>query len=101
MTSAPATEAADARYPGFDTWRDDAILAALLEGRQRPIVTKITGVDTAAAVRALELSHGELKPAVLIAAGVSTPAEAGDLLGQTRGNLRMALANIGATTPGE
>ncbi|MDB5542810.1 MAG: N-acetylmuramic acid 6-phosphate etherase [Devosia sp.] len=70
-----------------------------LRGRAARIVTKITGVDTAAAVRALELSGGEVKPAVLIAAGVTTPAEAGLLLGQTKGNLRMALAKIGATTP--
>lgn len=72
---------------------------AKLRGRAARIVSKITGVDDGAAIRALELSGGEVKPATLIAAGVKTLAEAGDLLGQTRGNLRMALAKIGARTP--
>lgn len=72
---------------------------AKLRGRAARIVSKITGVDDGVAIRALELSGGEVKPATLIAAGVKTLAEAGDLLGQTRGNLRMALAKIGARTP--
>ena len=70
-----------------------------LRGRAARIVTQITGVDTDAAVRALNLSDGEVKPAILIAAGVLSLAQARLLLGQTTGNLRMALATIGARTP--
>ena len=29
----PATEIADPRYQGLDTWRDEAILSALSDGR--------------------------------------------------------------------
>ncbi|MBN9317733.1 MAG: N-acetylmuramic acid 6-phosphate etherase [Devosia sp.] len=72
-----------------------------LRGRAARIVTKITGVQPAEARRALDLSDGEVKPAVLIAAGVETPAKAGQLLGETKGNLRAALEKIGAATPAE
>ena len=72
-----------------------------LRGRAARIVSKITGVDLAAASAALELSGGEVKPAVLIAAGVKTPAEAGQLLGETKGNLRAALKLMGTATPAE
>lgn len=65
---------------------------AKLRGRAARIVSKITGVDDGTAVRALEVSGGEVKPAALIAAGVRSLAEAGALLGQSRGNLRQALA---------
>lgn len=72
-----------------------------LRGRAARIVMKITGVGLAEASRALELSDGRVKPAVLIAAGVETPAVAGRLLGETKGNLRAALDKIGAATPAE
>lgn len=72
-----------------------------LRGRAARIVTKITGVELAEANRALELSDGKVKPAVLIAAGVKSLAEAGRLLGETKGNLRTALAKIGTATPAE
>ncbi len=65
---------------------------AKLRGRAARIVSKIAGVDDGTAVRALEASGGEVKPAALIAAGVRSLAEAGALLGQSRGNLRQALA---------
>jgi hypothetical protein len=37
MTSTNATEATDGRYAGLDTWSDDAILGALLEGQQQAL----------------------------------------------------------------
>jgi len=70
-----------------------------LRGRAMRIVMKIAGVNQARAREALTLSEGAVKPAILIAAGVETLAEAGGLLGRTRGNLRAALATIGAATP--
>ena len=70
-----------------------------LRGRAARIVSTIAGVDIGAARRALETSDGEVKPAVLIAAGAEGPAEAEKLLGQTKGNLRAALGLLGAATP--
>ena len=70
-----------------------------LRGRAARIVMRITGVEQGEALDALRLSDGAVKPAVLIAAGVETLAEAGALLGRTKGNLRAALATIGAATP--
>lgn len=67
-----------------------------LRGRAAGIVMRITGVDEARAIGALELSGGEIKPAVLIAAGIGTSAEAEDILGQSKGNLRVALGRIAA-----
>jgi hypothetical protein len=40
-----------------------------------------------------------VKPAVLIAAGAGTVADATALLGQCNGNLRAALALMGTATP--
>jgi N-acetylmuramic acid 6-phosphate etherase len=70
-----------------------------LRGRAARIVMKITGVEQGKALEALKLSDGAVKPAILIAAGVDTLAEAGALLGQTKGNLRAALAKLGTVTP--
>ncbi|MHB1109716.1 MAG: N-acetylmuramic acid 6-phosphate etherase [Devosia sp.] len=70
-----------------------------LRGRAARIVMRITGAEQGKALDALKLSDGAVKPAILIAAGVENLAEAGTLLGQTKGNLRAALAKIGAVTP--
>lgn len=70
-----------------------------LRGRAARMVMRITGVEHGKALDALGLSGGAVKPAVLIAAGVATLAEAGALLGRTKGNLRAALAMIGAVSP--
>jgi N-acetylmuramic acid 6-phosphate (MurNAc-6-P) etherase len=55
------------------------------------------GPDVAA--QALQTSEGEVKPAILIAAGVGNLAAAVNLLGATKGNVRTALAKLGAQTP--
>jgi N-acetylmuramic acid 6-phosphate etherase len=70
-----------------------------LRGRAARIVMNITGVDGEVAVDALKRSGGEVKPAILIAAGAKTLAQAEDFLGQTKGNVREALARLGARTP--
>jgi N-acetylmuramic acid 6-phosphate etherase len=70
-----------------------------LRGRAARIVSRITGVEGDAAFAALKLSGGEVKPAILIAAGASSLAQAEDVLGQTMGNVREALARLGARTP--
>lgn len=70
-----------------------------LRGRAARMVMRITGADEAKARSALELSNGAVKPAVLIAAGAAGAHEAQELLGRSKGNLRAALAHLGAATP--
>lgn len=70
-----------------------------LRGRAARIVARITGVSLATASQALKTSDGEVKPAILIAAGVSNLAQAMTILGQTKGNVRSALAQLAAKTP--
>jgi N-acetylmuramic acid 6-phosphate etherase len=70
-----------------------------LRGRAARIVMRITGAGADMAARALELSGGEVKPAVLIAAGAKGLEDALALLGRSKGNLRSALAEVSAATP--
>lgn len=71
-----------------------------LRGRAARIVSRITGVDDSRARETLNLSDGEVKPAILIAAGASSLAQAEELLGRTKGNVRTALASLsGAKAP--
>jgi N-acetylmuramic acid 6-phosphate etherase len=71
-----------------------------LRGRSARIVTHITGVSDAEARETLNQSGGEVKPAILIAAGAESLAQAEALLGQTKGNVRAALARLpGAKAP--
>lgn len=65
-----------------------------LRRRAERIVVRITGVDAALAGDALRQSDGEVKPAILIAAGVGNLAAAEALLDRTEGNVRAALAAI-------
>jgi N-acetylmuramic acid 6-phosphate etherase len=49
----PATEIADDRYVGLDTWRDEAILVALFEGQRRALASVEAAIpDLARAARA-------------------------------------------------
>ena len=70
-----------------------------LRRRAARIVMRITGAGEPEATRALELSNGAVKPAVLIAAGAGGAQEAQTLLGRCKGNLRAALALLGTATP--
>jgi N-acetylmuramic acid 6-phosphate etherase len=71
-----------------------------LRGRSARIIMRITGVGESRARETLELSGGEVKPAILMAAGAADLAMAEQLLGSTKGNVRAALASLaGATTP--
>lgn len=70
-----------------------------LRARAARMVVQIAGVTQAQAMQALADSDGEVKPAVLIAAGVTDPAAARLLLGKTAGNLRAALAEAGVHAP--
>jgi N-acetylmuramic acid 6-phosphate etherase len=70
-----------------------------LRQRAARIVSRISGASDALAGQALEKTNGAVKPAVLIAAGAGTVAEATTLLGQCNGNLRAALARMGTATP--
>lgn len=68
-----------------------------LKKRARGIVARITGAGEEKAAAALEATHGDVKPAVLICAGANSPATARELLAATRGNLRQALARLTAS----
>ena len=51
--SLPSTEHAEDRYVGLDTWRDEAILAALFEGQRRALASVEAAIpDLARAARA-------------------------------------------------
>src|SRR5918994_4185407 len=65
-----------------------------LRRRACSIIMTIAGVDDRAARRALDASAGEVKCAVLIAAGVKDVGTARDMLVAARGNLRRALAQL-------
>jgi N-acetylmuramic acid 6-phosphate etherase len=71
-----------------------------LRGRAARIVTTITGASAETAQQALKTSEGEVKPAILIAAGATSLADAEDLLGATNGNVREALTKLGAKRSG-
>lgn len=66
-----------------------------LRDRARAIVSAIARVDDTVAARALEISQGFVKPAVLLAAGAPDLASANHLLDTHRGLLRPALAALG------
>ena len=66
---------------------------AKLRVRAATMLRQITGVDAAAAEASLVAAQGAVKPAVLIALGAS-PAGAAQLLSETEGNLRAALARL-------
>ena len=71
--SAPATEIAEARYAGLDTWQDDAILAALLEGQKRALASveaAIPALAQAARLAAEKLAAGGR----LVYLGAGSPA---------------------------
>jgi N-acetylmuramic acid 6-phosphate etherase len=70
-----------------------------LRRRAARIVMRITGAGDAEATRALELSNGAVKPAVLIAAGADGLQGAQALLDRCKGNLRAALALTSEATP--
>lgn len=65
-----------------------------LRWRACSIIMKIAGVDDSTARRALDASAGEVKSAVLIAAGVKDVDAARDVLAAAGGNLRRALARL-------
>jgi N-acetylmuramic acid 6-phosphate etherase len=67
-----------------------------LRERARGIVMAIAQVDETAARRALEAAGGEVKPAVLLAAGAKDSSTAHELLSASEGNLRTALKRLNA-----
>lgn len=67
---------------------------AKLRDRAARIVARIAKVDPAAGARALDAADGDVKPAILIAAGAASLALAGALLATHAGNLRAALAAL-------
>lgn len=66
---------------------------AKLRLRAAGMVSRIAGVDEAAACAALDATHGHVKPAVLVSKG-QTPETAQAILRETEGNLRAALARL-------
>ena len=67
---------------------------AKLRNRAARIISRIAKVDDAAAVGALDAAEGEVKPAILIAAGATSLATAGALLATNAGNLRAAMSAL-------
>ena len=68
-----------------------------LKARAGGIVSRIAKVSEKDAAAALELTKGEVKPAILISAGAGSPAAAQQLLIESKGNLRLALSRLAAT----
>lgn len=64
-----------------------------LRARARGMVAQIAKVDDETARRCLDASGGAVKPAVLMAAG-ATQERSTQLLGETNGHLRLALARL-------
>ncbi len=69
---------------------------AKLKKRAQGIVSLITGAKNEAAIKALDISRGEVKPAILLCSGVATIDEARQKLLESHGNLRLALQSVGA-----
>lgn len=67
---------------------------AKLRGRAAAMVGQIAGVDGARAAACLQQAHGAVKPAVLLALGVGSLATALEILDDTNGHLRAALARV-------
>ena len=67
---------------------------AKLRARACGIVQKAAGVDATTAEAALAQTGGQVKPAILLAAGAPDAKAAADLLTQTGGLLRPALAQV-------
>jgi N-acetylmuramic acid 6-phosphate etherase len=67
-----------------------------LRGRAARIVQAVAGCDEKAALSALEKTGGQVKPAVLIAAGATDMEAAEEMLDGTGRKLRPALSKLGA-----
>ena len=65
-----------------------------LKARARGIVSRIAKAGEEDAAAALEISKGEVKPAVLICMGAESLDAAQKLLAETKGNLRLALLKL-------
>jgi N-acetylmuramic acid 6-phosphate etherase len=63
--------------------------------RATGIVARIAGVGPDVAARAMQTAHNEVKPAILLAAGAKDLSEAQQLLAQSGGVVRKALAVLG------
>jgi N-acetylmuramic acid 6-phosphate etherase len=68
-----------------------------LKARARGIVSRIAKANEKDATAALEISKGEVKPAVLICMGAKSLNTAQKLLVEAKGNLRLALLKLAAT----
>jgi N-acetylmuramic acid 6-phosphate etherase len=68
-----------------------------LKARAGGIVSRIAGVSEKEAAAALELTKGEVKPAVLMCAGATSVDTAQQLLLESKGNLRLALSRLATT----
>lgn len=70
-----------------------------LRGRAARIVAAIAGCDDKAALAALEKTGGEVKPAILLAAGAADVKAAQELLDGTGRRLRPALSKLEGSRP--
>jgi N-acetylmuramic acid 6-phosphate etherase len=65
-----------------------------LKERARRIVSTISGAETQAVAAALDASDGEIKPAILLCAGVSSIEQARKILADKNSNLRLAFQSL-------
>jgi len=65
-----------------------------LRGRAAAMVAQIAGVDGARAATCLQQANGAVKPAVLLALGAASLGAAQQILDDTQGHLRAALARV-------
>lgn len=65
-----------------------------LRARAARIIASVAGVDEARAMKALDRAGGDVKPAIIIAAGATDSGAAGELLKKNNGNVRRALVEI-------
>jgi N-acetylmuramic acid 6-phosphate etherase len=70
-----------------------------LRGRAARIVAAVAGCGEEAALRALEKTGGQVKPAILIAAGAADAKTAEELLDRTGRRLRPALSELEGNRP--
>ncbi len=67
---------------------------AKLKQRAAEIVAKISGASIAEAIDALDRAQAQVKPAIMLCAGATSAEAALQLLQGTKGNLRLALAQL-------
>ncbi len=70
---------------------------AKLVDRAKGIIARASGVDPSAAATAFDAANGQVKPAILLAAGAKTLNDAKEMLAESEGHLGPALGRLNNT----